>query len=140
MFLIRSHNGFIATTSEELDELKKYTLGERYKVKITKPRNIKFHRKFFAFIKLCYYHKPESMESISSQERMREYISFGVGFYDTWITPGGKEIYKPRSISFASMDDVAFQDFYDRAVNFACKHILKGLTEEEISKELINFI
>ena len=139
--LIRTNNGLQAITPHQIDQIKKLREGEEYEVEVKQPRNYEFHKKFFAFVRLCNYHKPEHLDRlINSEEDMLDFIKIGVGHCKTWTTPKGDTAYKPQSISFASMDETDFQEFYDRCVDFCLKYILKGLSKHEIEQELIDFI
>lgn len=139
--LLRTDKGLQAISPYQLDQIQKLKIGEEYEVEVKQPRNYEFHKKFFAFVRLCYFHKPEQYDRIiSSEEDMLDFIKIGVGHCKTWTTPKGDTAYKPESISFASMDNLAFQEFYDRCVDFALKYILKGLSKYQIEQEIIDFI
>ncbi len=57
-------------------------------------------------------------------------------------TPQGEERW-PASISFASMDETAFSEFYERAVDWVLSDVIPGLQRQhldaEVEAELIGF-
>lgn len=59
----------------------------------------------------------------------------------TWIKPGKAQnkLFIPESISFRSMDQDAFADFYSKAVNVIIKHFLIGMTPEQIEHVILDF-
>lgn len=103
-------------------------------VEIRKIRNPAFHRKFFALISLI-YHNQSRFRSI---EELLDVIKVMVGHANV-VEKDGKEIYIPKSISFAKMDELEFQAFYDRVITFVCEKIIPGVTREELERELLEF-
>jgi hypothetical protein len=115
--------------SEVLNKLK---AKHDYKFVVTSPRNYKFHKKLFALINLGY----QNTESGMNFEEFRAYKIMQAGYYNRVVTEKG-EFYLPKSISFASMDDLEFEKLYSSMVNVMITTL--GCTSEEIEQELINF-
>lgn len=119
----------------------KMPVGETYRVQITKPRNAAFHRKYFALLKLTLDNLPEEyVEHYPTLDNLLDEVKLQLGHYELRQTLGGKPFYKLRSISFASMDQDEFEDFYSRTLDVLIRYFLKGLTTEEIEQEIINFM
>ena len=117
----------------DYDEKRKLKLGETYEADIKRPRNIGFHRKFFALINLG--HQNTSLEM--PFETYRRYVIMKAGYFNSYITPKGTLI-EAQSISFSSMDEDTFSDLYSRALDVIIKDI--GATETEIQNALIDFM
>jgi hypothetical protein len=132
IFVKNTLSGLIPLYPSDMEEKKKLKLGQEYKSVITNPRNYEFHKKFFALLNLG--HQNTRMEM--SFDFYRDYVIMKAGYVQIAITPEG-EMYKPKSISFASMEQSVFEDLYSRAINVIIKDI--GATSEEIERELINF-
>lgn len=115
IFVQRTLSGLIPCDRTEFDKLQdaKLKLNEVYEVEIKKPRNIYFHRKYFALINLTF----ENQETFEFIDDLREYLTIKAGFYRKVIMPNGYEQIKAKSISFASMDEVEFNDLYDKVVS-----------------------
>lgn len=97
---------------EVLDgSLKSLAVGEAYEFEFKKPRNIKFHRKFFAFLTAVYGIEQIQL-SFSSVEHLRKALTIDVGHYEIFIGMDGKEYKIPKSINFAKMDEARFDLFY----------------------------
>lgn len=96
----------------------------------SRPRNYKFHKKFFALINLVY----ENQEVYNNREHMRKDLTVCAGFYDLRHDLNGLEIQEPKSISFASMDEIEFSEFYNRIID----EVVKWLKFDK--EELINEI
>ena len=112
--------------------------GEIVSVDVKRPRNLAFHRKYFAMLKIIldnqdYYHSIDDLLDV---------CKLSTGHYRTVETKLGP-VKIPMSISFAAMDDAEFGDFYDRAVAWVCESVIPGLKrrdlDEEVEAALIGF-
>ena len=55
IYLVKSFDGkFTPAQDSDYEMAKNIKAGDTYKFKFSKPRNIKFHRKFFALINLVF--------------------------------------------------------------------------------------
>lgn len=126
--------GLIPASRTEEEELQsaKYKVGEYYLVDIKKPRNVKFHRKFFSLINIAF----ENEDNFDNIDEFRAYVTMRAGFYKRIVTDKG-EFYLPKSISFAKMDDVEFSDLYDKVFAFIIE--LLDCTNDELMDALGNF-
>lgn len=97
--------------AQDADALAKLKFGEIYKVKVSRPRNIKFHRMFFGMLRLAF----ENQEMYDSFDIFEEVVKIGAGCFESYYAPNGKRFYKSTSISFAKMSQDEFEEFYDRA-------------------------
>jgi hypothetical protein len=133
IFLVKSELGWrgdSARDQEQWDELKNGT----YSVEIKKPRNLQFHRKYFALLNTVF-----EMQDI--------YLDFYDFFADMKIKIGLYEVkamyvedigevflHVPKSISFAKMDDTAFERVYSKTIDKAIEFYCPGTTYEEMDK------
>jgi len=127
----------------EAEKLHKMREGEAYKVKVSMLRNVRFHRKFFALLGIVFDNLPESIGVktpdgqqvvIRSVADLLWQIKMQIGHYEQKITLGGKITYEAKSISFASMDEAEFQDFYSQAVDVILKYFLPESNREELEE------
>lgn len=107
-----------------------------YKFVVTSPRNYKFHKKFFALLNLGYQNTPKQGEQQMNFEEFRAYKIMQAGYYKRVVTEKG-EFYLPKSISFASMDNLEFEQLYNAMLNVMISTL--GVSSEDIEHELINF-
>src|SRR3990167_7818324 len=89
------------------ETLKLLKQGEDIRVTITKPRNLQFHKLFFALVNLVY----ENTENYQSADHLLTVIKVGIGHCELVHAPDGQLVAHVKSISFASMDDVEFRAF-----------------------------
>ena len=126
-------SGLVPLYPADLDEKKRLRLGEEYQVEIRRPRNILFHRKFFALLNLG--HQNTSLEM--PFEAYRKYVTMKAGYFNVYHTPRG-EFFDAKSIAFSAMDEDQFQEVYSRVLDVIIEDI--GAGKEEIENELINFM
>ena len=103
--IARKHNNFL--TPETGFNLDKYAHNDILEVTIRKPRNVLFHRKFFGL--LNQFH--EAVDPDYSVDDMRMIFTMRAGYFNRVVTQKG-EAFLPRSISFDSMDEAQFNEFY----------------------------
>ena len=107
--------------------------GELVKVKITKPRNLKHHRKFFSMLQLVF----QNQDRYPTLKHLLTAVKIEAGWYeDVPIDVRGNPYFIPKSISFARMDQLEFDEFYTQAIA-ACCRLLPHLNAEDIEQEVM---
>ena len=125
--------GLIPLYPADQDEKRKLKLGTDYEVEIRLPRNVGFHRKAFALFNLGHQNTSLDMPF----ETYRKYMTMKAGYFKAYQTPKGV-YYEADSLSFSSMDQDTFEDFYSRVMDKIIEDI--GSTSEEIERALIDFM
>lgn len=133
LFCKNTLSGLQPLYPSDVDEKKKLKLGEMYEVEIKHPRNIGLHKKFFALINIGW----ENSDLDMPFETYRKYITMKAGYFKTYTTDKGT-FYDAESISFSSMDQIQFEEVYDRVLNVIIKDI--GADRKDIETVLINFL
>ena len=109
IYLTKVDGKFCGSRDEDRKKLARVKEGEEIKVKFSKPRNIKFHKKYFALLNCAVFHMPESVqERIPNVETLLFEVKLQLGHFDQHVTLNGHLVYMTKSISFASMDDIQF--------------------------------
>ena len=124
-----------ATEHDTLDNLRE---GEVYKVNVTMPRNLLFHRKHRALLKLVF----ENQEQFDSFDMFYNIFKLKLGVVDQVVIDEGKVHYVIGSLSFARMDDTEFRKVYSKSVDIALEHFTKGMSGEELDnhvQRILNF-
>lgn len=140
---VRQASGtLVPSTEEDLYELRQLRPDRDYLVTVTLARNARFHRKFFALLKLTLDNLPESIQEqthIYSVEAMLTAVKIDLGHFDT-VTIGDREAVKLRSISFSKMNEEEFERFYDLAVTDILNNYLRGTDRQGLMEEVEQFI
>lgn len=114
------------------DIFDKVTDGKLVQAEITQPRNIQFHRLFFAMLNLAW----KNQTHYQTVDAFRAAITVHLGHCDFVAGKDDKLIAVPRSISFAKMDELEFRNFFDHAADTICQTMLNGTETESFRNEL----
>jgi hypothetical protein len=133
LLLRNTLHGLIPLYPNDFNEKRKLKLGVDYWCKITNPRNVGFHKKFFAMLNVGH----ENTRLEMPFDVYRKYMTVKAGFFTAYQTPKGI-YYDPDSISFASMEQDEFEDVYSRVLDKVIEDI--GVTKADVEKQLINFM
>jgi hypothetical protein len=112
--------------------------GEVFKVSFTRPRNVKFHRKYFALLDILFdlFHPTpvfhNGMEVLKSRDRFRKDIAIATGHYTLTVNIKGEVRAEAKSISFANMDETEFAMLYSRTIDYGLQKIAIGRTKAEL--------
>lgn len=133
------HLGALRPTDEAgVEVLRKVRSGELFKCTITRPRNLRFHNKFFAMLGIIL----KNQDHYKSMDELLGVCKLRIGHVTVVQTPQGEERW-PKSISFAKMDETEFSAFYDQAVDWVLREVIPGLQRQhldaEVEAELIGF-
>lgn len=148
LHVVRTQWGLKPAHESDLELLRKIPIGEERAVEITMPRNLKFHRKFFGLLSIVFdnMQTPAIFKTATGQEiEIRSvddllwHIKMQLGHYEQKMTLGGKIIFEAKSISFAKMDNVAFEKFYNSAIDVILKYFLDCEKDELIEMVLLEF-
>ena len=126
-------------TAEYLTGIK---TGEHLRVKITKPRNYKFHKKMFAFLNFCFAHWSSDMEFMDEQaqfDAFRKQLLILSGYRKEIVNLRTKTVgYEALSLSYESMNEDTFKQCYSALIQAAMKNIFSD-SDEHVYNKLIGF-
>lgn len=129
----RTPNNLLAPADEGADKFirqLKFNEGAMFDVK--KLRNLRFHRKAFALLRLSYDmwtpratgHVVMGMKLVKDFDSFRKDILILAGHADPVYSVDGKVRFEPRSMSFARCDEFEFSDLYRRILDVVWRHVL----------------
>ena len=110
--LVRTPGGLKAADDAAIEALRRVAQGEVVRVELRKVRNPQFHRKFFALLQLV----RDSTDAWPTTESLLAALKLEMGHADQYQARDGQVLMVPRSISFGSMDEIEFAEFYERAL------------------------
>lgn len=132
MFLTKKGGVFVPSYPADYEEAQKVKDGEE--IKATRARNILFHRKGMALLKLAF----DNQDKFTDFNIYRQIITMKAGFV-VWVEgKDGQKMPFAESLSFDSMGAKKFEEWYNAVLTVVCKEI--GLTSEEIQTNLISFM
>ena len=133
--------GLIPLYDSDLEEKKRLGVGNIVKCKIVIPRNYKFHKKFFALVRLVFENLSEYTArelEVHNEQDMLNRIKYDLGMYDVFKI-GNDVVMQLHSISFSAMDNTEFDRFYNLTLDLVLKKYLRGNTREELLNEINDF-
>ena len=110
--------------------LKRIKAGEPVLVVVRKPRNVKFHRKFFALLNVAF----ENQDRYDDFEAFRKEVTMRAGQWEEHKHVTGTVSYTAKSIAFHNMDDLAFGELYQKAITAIIEHFMPGMDPDELSR------
>ena len=133
--LVKQLNGsFKLAFDSDFDKAKQIPLNEPFVVTYTKKRNAKFHRKFFALVNLCY----QNQNHFNNYDHLRKELIICAGHYELiFDLENGTQKKEALSISFANMDETAFNKLYTDVLNVICEKFL--FDKQEILDNVAQF-
>ena len=134
IYVVKTLRGLEPAWDSDEEHVKKLKLGETYAIEIKRPRNIKFHKKYWALVNLVFSNMPDDFElrshdgeivdKINTAEALHYHIKMQCGLVERTTSLGGKVIWRVKSIAFQKMDEAEFDAFYQRAVDVIVKYFL----------------
>lgn len=111
-------NKFTLAFNSDLEKSKKLKAGVFFECEIKKKRNYMFHKKYFALINMVF----DNQESYNNIDHLRHDITVEAGFYDKYINFQGVEVKKAKSVNFSNMDNIEFNELYNRSIDVIVKY------------------
>ena len=133
ILLIKTLNGLKASDDESEEALKRFKIGDIIKAKISKPRNIKFHRKYFKLLSIVF----DNQERYKTSEQLLVAIKLKLQMYDIITTIDGKLAPVLHSISFSKMDEIKFSELYNNTLTILADFLQCDL--KELDSQVIAF-
>jgi Protein of unknown function (DUF1367) len=131
-YLVKTNAGLAAADERTEEALRGLGVGEIVAVKIKRPRNIRHHRLFFALLNAVF----ENQDKYLSVEGFRFALIIAAGYADEVRLDGDKVVLKPRSLSFGSMGQDEFAEFYAAALA-AVPRLLPQYEGVDIEREIL---
>lgn len=133
IFLSKTLAGnIIPAYDEDKERLKKFKAGEIFCAEVTKPRNIRFHKKFMALINMLL----QNQEIYHDFDHLRKDLIIEAGYYTERANWEGFIVKEAKSISFANMDDTEFDELYNAVLHtiVRCFHFDKQDIIDNVSQ------
>lgn len=127
----RTLDGFIPASDDAALFFGKTKLGQLVTLDGKQARNLKFHRLFFAILRLISANSNPHVSENILLHRAKGFAGIGEVYY----TKTGEPRFAPGSISFGSMDEDAFQAFVQLAIPPLVADYMAGTAPEAVIRE-----
>ena len=130
--VVKNLNGTLKPAYDsDYESFKKIPLNEIIEIEYKKQRNIRFHRKLFSLLNLAY----SNQNIFDNLEDMRYCLMIECNLSEIKVNKLTGEIFKiPKSLQFAKMDEVEFNEVYNTLKQYICEWL--GVTNEQINEEI----
>ena len=115
--------------------------GDLIAVDMTFPRNVRFHRKFFALLQVGFdawepgFQATHKGEPIGKNfEHFRKDVTILAGFYEPAFALDGSLQLEAKSIAFANMDDVEFERVYSAVADVLLAKVLRTYSRDDLDQ------
>lgn len=123
MYLRKLPGGTLVPDNDESAEwLQGIKSGDVISAEVAKPRNYKFHRRYFALLNLGFEAwspltaEHNGMPVVKNFDRFRKDVAISSGFYELTVNLRGETRAEAKSISFASMSEEEFEQLYQKTI------------------------
>lgn len=140
IFCFKSGSKLVPCTSEDKEKIAKLPAGEPFQIKYVEIRNVRHHRKYFAFINTVFKNLPEKFErNWPDVDSFRRSMQMYAGYYDETISLKGETHLQPKSIAFDKLDETEFSELHSKVKNVIGKHILPEIDMQTVETEIEQF-
>jgi len=126
------HHSLVPVDQTNLELFESLKGNSEYKVTISTPRNLGFHKLFFAFVAETF----NMQEHFEDQETYRKWLVMKAGYFTTIVCPNGNTIFAPESISFSKLDQEGFEALYSKVIDVFLKELGGDMTQDELMRVL----
>ncbi len=146
ILLIKSPQGILVPSDEhEAEKMSRYRVGAIIRCDIAQMRNYLFHKKFFALLNVGYDAFTPGIKEYrgfpvqKDIDQFREDVIIAAGFYTMTTTLNGNVRLRPKSISFAKMNQETFERLYSNVANVLLQKVLTQYTRKDLD-EVVNHV
>jgi hypothetical protein len=132
LFLQRTVGGLKPTDAFGADALAAMPLGEIVKAEVTRPRNLRHHRKMYALLQAIFPHQT----TYPTLKQFEGAVKCAVGFGEMVTLPDGRVMLMPGSWAFSKLDQTAFEQVYERVLDLILTRILPGIDRGDLEREV----
>ena len=128
---IKTLGGLRPGNQDAAEILSRYKVGDMVTAEVKKPRCLSHHRLYWELCRIV----AANMNGDFSAEIVSDVIKIRAGYCTVVRTKKG-EVFAPKSISFAAMDQIEFRSFFDRALAVVVNDILPGVDSAALEAEV----
>jgi hypothetical protein len=138
VMLTKLPGGMLGALDEgQADLLKPWPVDTLIRCKVSRVRNPRFHRKFFALLTVGFeaYDPVAEYKGVVIEkcfDAFRDDVIIMAGFYTGTMRPDGVMRLRPKSIAFAKMDEDEFAKLYSAVANVLLQRILTRYTRADL--------
>ena len=115
--------------------LKRLKVGADVQVEVKRPRNVQFHRKWFAMARVVF----DNQDIYEDFHAFRRELTMRAGWWEEHVHLSGAISYTAKSIAFDKMDQDQFEKMYDKSITVAIENFIPGTDREDLENAVMEF-
>lgn len=145
-YLRRVANGLMPADEASQELLANWPQGDIRLAKVSSPRNLGHHRKFFALLDVAW--DCGGSKHFDNREALRAWLICKAGHFDVMTKtktvgvcpecgceiPQVHSVVKPHSMSFANMSQETFEQLYSKVLDVILEHVSTSWTREQVQE------
>lgn len=142
LFFTKSSHGLLPADAESRAWYEKLRAGVTVAATMRVPRNIRFHRKYFAMLNVAYenWDKPEIEtpygKATCTISKFRRDVTILAGYGEPVCNVKGEWRMEAKSIAFGRMDEAEFDRLYQDTLNIVLERFLPEWSEETMQNAI----
>lgn len=136
LFVVKASQKSLLILPESEEDFAKVGEGEILRVEYRRPRNIRFHRKYFALLRVAF----QNQDYYATEQQFRTALLIGLGWCDTFIRQNGEVLYIPKSLSFAGMDEDEFEKVYNDTLDYLVREMVPGADPRALNNAALQIL
>ncbi len=136
--IIKEANGLKLADDESFEAASKLKVGTALVCEATQPRNVAFHKKYFALLNFAYENWEPEEKTYKGQviqknkKRFRKDIQILAGYGYPVVNIKGDVRFESDSISFGNMAQDEFEKLYQAVLTVIIEKVLTGYDRKEL--------
>ena len=131
--------GLIGSDKRSAEALQKIPVGDIVVADVRRPRNPKHNAKFWVLMQTV-WESTEVQDRYASPRALAKAIELALGYFDTIQLPDGKVGFAIHSLSFESMSQQEFAEFYSQAIDVIVQQITPHLNREDLERRVMELV
>ena len=142
LYLRKLYDKFIPVDIVSAEAIEKMPSNTEFKAEMTRPRNLGYHKKFFAMISVAYEAWEMPVNEYKGQpiqkdlERFRKDLLILAGYGYPVVNIRGEVRYEAQSMAFGSMDQQRFEEVYSRVIDVILGKVLTHYTQADLEDQI----
>lgn len=142
IYVRKLYSSFVPVDEVSANAMEAMPPNTEFKAELTRPRNYKFHKKFFTLLDVAFEAWNGPVVEYKGQlvrknlKRFRKDITILCGHYEIVVNLNGDIRKEAKSISFANMDQDEFEALYSTAIDVILGKVLTHYTRDDLDEQV----
>jgi hypothetical protein len=142
LYLRKLYDKFIPVDLVSAEAMEKMPPNTEFKAELTRPRNLGFHKKFFALVNVAFdawempVNEYKGVQIEKNLDRFRKDLLIMAGYGYPVVNIKGDVRFEAESMSFGSMGQDEFEALYSRVIDVVLQKVLRNYSREDLDAQV----